>query len=63
MWFRDYQDYPNDRPGKRQKVEPGHGIVGCEMHEVVSWQTTLHRPGSHRPGLISNLIRFLTGGK
>lgn len=41
MWFKEYRDYPIDTPLIKYKVEPGHGIVGCEMHEINGWGNTL----------------------
>lgn len=44
MWEKEYRDYPTDTPLKKQKVEPGRGIVGCEMHDLEGWGNTLHIP-------------------
>lgn len=42
MWFKHYRDYPIDRPLIKEQVEPSHGIVGCEMHDLNGWGSELH---------------------
>lgn len=42
MWWREYKDYPPDAPLKKETVEPGRGIVGCEMHENNGWGLSFH---------------------
>lgn len=42
MWHREYQDYPIDTPIIQEKIEPSHGIIGCEMHEPDGWGNTFH---------------------
>ncbi|MEX1012318.1 MAG: hypothetical protein WD595_05925 [Waddliaceae bacterium] len=42
MWPKNYQDYPEDALLKKEKVESGKGIVGCEMHDVNGWGETFH---------------------
>jgi len=44
MWFREYRDYKIDQPLLQAQVEPSHGIIGCEMHDLNGWGTTLHHP-------------------
>lgn len=44
MWPKVYRDYPVDKPLIKYPVEPGHGIIGCEMHELNGWGNTLHVP-------------------
>jgi hypothetical protein len=46
MWFKEYRDYPIDRPLIKYPVEPGKGIIGCEMHEINGWGNDLHVPRS-----------------
>lgn len=58
MWFRQYRDYPIDRSFKKEKVESGHGIIGCEMHELNGWGTNLHHV-KPRKGLVHLLLSFL----
>lgn len=42
MWFKEYRDYPTDRPLVKEPVSPGHGIIGCEMHDLNGWGTEHH---------------------
>lgn len=44
MWSKSYKDYPPDTPLVQQQVEPGKGIVGCEMHDLNGWGNSLHVP-------------------
>lgn len=44
MWFRSFRDYPIDKPLIKYQVEPSHGIIGCEMHEINGWGNDLHIP-------------------
>lgn len=37
MWFKHYRDYPIDQPLIKEPVEAGHGIIGCEMHDLNGW--------------------------
>jgi len=37
MYRYRYRDYKLDRKLKDNQVEPGEGIVGCEMHDVNGW--------------------------
>ncbi|MCB1136552.1 MAG: hypothetical protein KDK78_09810 [Chlamydiia bacterium] len=61
MWFRDFKDIPNDTPVKRQQVEPGHGIIGCEMHEICGYQQAQHSPPSRKPGVVALFLGWLFG--
>lgn len=49
MWPKDYKDYPKDSPLKKERVESGKGIIGCEMHESNGWGTSFHCPRSRTP--------------
>lgn len=40
MWWRAYKDYPPDSPLKKERVDIGKGLVGCEMHEQMGWGKT-----------------------
>ncbi len=40
----EYFDYKVDQPLIKFPVEPGRGIIGCEMHEINGWGNTLHIP-------------------
>lgn len=42
MWYTDYSSCPPDSPLKNEKVSPGKGIVGCEMHEINGWGSQYH---------------------
>ena len=42
MWFKHYRDYKIDRPLIKEEVEPSHGIIGCEMHDLNGWGTQHH---------------------
>lgn len=44
MWFKDYKDYPIDKPVIKETVESGKGIIGCEMHELNGWGEEVHIP-------------------
>lgn len=63
MWSSEYQDYPTDSPIKKEKVEPGKGIIGCEMHEVCGYQETLHQLPRERKGIVALLLSYLFGDK
>ncbi len=57
MWDKDYKDYPKDTPLVHAQVEPGKGIVGCEMHDLNGWGNTLHKPPKpKRKGLLKQLF-------
>jgi hypothetical protein len=58
MWFKEYRDYKIDRPLIKEKVEPGHGIIGCEMHELNGWGTELHQMRPKKKGLIKKILSF-----
>lgn len=42
MWPKAYRDYKVDKPLIKYQIEPSHGIIGCEMHEINGWGNTLH---------------------
>lgn len=64
MWPKEYKDYPIDEPLIKCKVEPGKGIIGCEMHEINGWGIARHvyRP-SRKRGPISTFVVWLLGEK
>lgn len=41
MWPKFYRDYKVDKALKQYQVESGKGIVGCEMHDLNGWGTTV----------------------
>ena len=59
MWFKEYRDYPIDRPLIKEQVESGHGIIGCEMHDLNGWGTHLHSIKPKKKGLWANLMSYL----
>ncbi len=60
MWPKVYRDYPPDHPLKKYRVEPGKGIIGCEMHELNGWGNSLHVPRrAKKKGLIARLLETL----
>lgn len=42
MWPKFYKNYPVDSPLIKHLTEPGHGIIGCEMHEINGWGNSCH---------------------
>lgn len=44
MWPKFYKDYEIDKPLIKYQVEPSHGIIGVEMHDLNGWGTTRHIP-------------------
>lgn len=63
MWFKQYRDYPIDRPLIKEQVEPSKGIVGCEMHDLNGWGTNLHQMKPRKKGLWVKLMHLLFGDK
>lgn len=61
MWPKEYKDYEVDKPLIKYEVSPGHGIIGCEMHELNGWGNTIHIPVKKRkkgmlPLLLSSIF-------
>lgn len=44
MWHKEYRDYEVDKPLIKYRVEPGKGIIGCEMHDLNGWGNVIHIP-------------------
>lgn len=64
MWFREYRDYPIDTPIIKEPVEPGKGIIGCQMHEINGWGNTIDfSPQKKRKSRIGTFFSYLTEGK
>jgi hypothetical protein len=59
MWFKEYRDYKTDKPLIKEQVEPGHGIIGAEMHELNGWGTENHRMVPRKKGLIRTFLSSL----
>jgi hypothetical protein len=62
MWPKNYKDYKEDAPLVQQKLEPGKGIVGCEMHDLNGWGDSLHVK-KRKQGAFSRFIQRLFEGK
>jgi hypothetical protein len=43
MWFKKYRDYKIDKPLIKEQVRSGHGIIGCEMHDLNGWGVEHHQ--------------------
>jgi len=63
MWPKSFKDYPEDLPLVKQQVEPGKGIVGCEMHDLNGWGETWHIRKTKKKGVIASLLFSLFGKK
>jgi hypothetical protein len=64
MWDKDYRDYPRDQPLKKQSIESGKGLPGCEMHEINGWGNTLHYPVKKKKrGFLTSLFIHLFHSK
>lgn len=57
MWWREYKDYPVDSELIKEQVEPGKGIVGCEMHEINGWGLHRHRHPKAQKGILYTLFQ------
>ena len=59
MWHREFRDYRIDQKMIKESIEPGKGIVGCEMHEINGWGNTLQHPQKKKRGFLGSLIAHL----
>lgn len=59
MWFKQYRDYKTDKPLIKEQVEPGRGIIGCEMHDLNGWGNSIHQPKSQKRGFLGTFIAHL----
>lgn len=58
MWYREFKDYPPDSPLIQQQVEPSHGIIGCEMHDLNGWGERYHQPlRKKKRGALATILR------
>ena len=63
MWHREYRDYKTDAPLKKQTLEVGRGISGCEMHEINGWGNTLHHEKKKKKGFLASLMLYIFGAE
>lgn len=63
MWFKEYRDYPIDARLRKEMVESGKGITGCEMHDLNGWGIRLHHYRKPRKGLIARLLDHWFGAE
>ncbi|MFA6915642.1 MAG: hypothetical protein WC222_04540 [Parachlamydiales bacterium] len=63
MWHREYKDYPTDLPLKHERLEPGKGIIGCEMHDINGWGNTVHVYRPKKKGFFRRWIEYFMGIK
>ena len=61
MWPKSYKDYPKDETLKKEQVSSGKGIVGCEMHDLNGWGSSLHQPRPKKRGLMYHLLEKIFG--
>jgi hypothetical protein len=64
MWFKEYRDYETDKPLIKEQVDPTDGIIGCEMHDLNGWGTTVHETFPRKArGFFATLLTHLFRGK
>jgi hypothetical protein len=63
MWPKRYKDYPVDEPLLKEKVEPGKGIIGCQMHELNGWGEAYHALPDPKKSLRFQLLERIIGEK
>jgi len=63
MWPKKYKDYPEDLPLIQNQVEPGKGIIGCEMHDLNGWGGAYHIFKKKKKGLIASFFTILSSNK
>jgi hypothetical protein len=59
MWKNTYKDYKPDEKFTHKSVEPGKGIIGCEMNETFGWGAQPPPPSQEKIGLLRILLRLL----
>jgi hypothetical protein len=59
MWPKEYEDYQEDDPLKKERLETGKGIVGVEMNDSFGWGESFHTKPKPKKGLLARLF----GGK
>lgn len=63
MWFKEYRDYKTDTPLIKEQVESGHGIIGCEMHDLNGWGNEIHQPRKHKRSFFKEFLSKILGRK
>lgn len=58
MWKNTYKDYKPDKEFIHEKVAPGQGIIGCEMHEINGWGESLHVEPTKKRGFLHFIGSF-----
>lgn len=59
MWKNTYKDYKPDEAWVHEEVEPGDGIIGCEMHELNGWGNNLHIEEEKKLGWVRTFLNLL----
>lgn len=57
MWPKKYKDYGVDEPLKKETVESGKGLVGCEMHDLNGWGELYHKKQRPKRGIIQRFLQ------
>lgn len=57
MWFKEYKDYPIDKPLKKETLSQGKGFNGCEMQEPNGWGQSYDLPHPKKPGFLRRLLK------
>lgn len=62
MWPKAYRDYKTDESLIKNQVEPGKGIIGCEMHDLNGWGNSLHIPiKKKKTGFFRTMLNTIFG--
>lgn len=56
MWPKAYKDYPKDSQLKKEPLNVGKGIIGCEMHELMGWGEEYHKQKKKPRGFLGRLF-------
>lgn len=59
MWWKEYEDLRPDEPLVQERVEPGNGVIGCEMHGLYGWGERYSLPPAPKHGGLLSLLRTL----
>ena len=55
MWDYHYKKQPKDKTLNHKQVEPGKGVIGCEMHEINGWGESYHKDNAKTSGILQSL--------